>query len=314
MAEKLYYSMGEIAEMFDVNQSLIRHWEKYFNVLKPKRNKKGNRLFTPQDVEQLKLIYHLVKERGMTLEGARKALKANRGGGGVPRDLELLERLQHIRSLLVEVREELKMDAAEVYAARDAEPVEPVVPVEPAALTMPAAAEEPAGPSAASEARSVAAGAEQPAEEKAAEAAGATVERAAETTVEAAPAMAVEPVAAALDAPGPIAEPMVEPEPESESVSESEPNAEPVADAAPAATTLPEPEPQAPVLTDAAELAGQESSVLVFTIDEVAPAAEVEELVPAEPKPAPRPGRKSRRRKDDDDHQELFAFYEQSLF
>ena len=76
MAEKLFYSMGEVAEMFDVNASLIRHWESQFSVIRPKRNKKGNRLFSPQDVENLKLIYHLVKERGMTLEGAKKAARA----------------------------------------------------------------------------------------------------------------------------------------------------------------------------------------------------------------------------------------------
>ncbi len=109
MAEKLFYSMGEVAEMFDVNQSLIRHWETQFGVLRPKRNKKGNRLFSPQDVETLKLIYHLVKERGMTLEGAKKALKQSSGDDGVRRDAELAERLQRIRSLLVEVREDLKV-------------------------------------------------------------------------------------------------------------------------------------------------------------------------------------------------------------
>ena len=68
MSEKLFYTMGEVAEMFDVNQSLIRYWESQFRVLRPKRNKKGNRLFTPEDIRNLKLIYHLVKERGMTLE------------------------------------------------------------------------------------------------------------------------------------------------------------------------------------------------------------------------------------------------------
>lgn len=108
MAEKLYYSMGEVAEMFDVRPSLLRHWESQFGVLKPKRNKKGNRLFTPADIENLKLIYHLVKEQGMTLEGARKALRQCRREKEVPRDVELLERLQRIRALLVEVREELK--------------------------------------------------------------------------------------------------------------------------------------------------------------------------------------------------------------
>lgn len=115
MAEKLYYSMGEIAEMFDVKPSLIRHWETQFGVLKPKRNKKGNRLFTPSDVEHLKLIYHLVKEQGMTLEGARKALKQARGNqDGTSRDMELLERLQRVRALLVEVREDLKAGEGEL--------------------------------------------------------------------------------------------------------------------------------------------------------------------------------------------------------
>ena len=84
--EKMFYTMGEVSEMFDVNQSLIRHWEKEFSVLRPKRNKKGNRLFSPQDVERLKLIYHLVKERGMTLDGARKALRQHRSDDKVPRD------------------------------------------------------------------------------------------------------------------------------------------------------------------------------------------------------------------------------------
>lgn len=133
MAEKLFYSMGEVSEMFDVNQSLIRHWEKQFDVLRPKRNKKGNRLFTPQDVEYLKLIYHLVKERGMTLEGARKALRQHRPDSGVPRDAELMERLQRIRSLLVEVREQLKEEpAGEVYSDSDANR-EPAVGPAPAA-------------------------------------------------------------------------------------------------------------------------------------------------------------------------------------
>lgn len=119
MAEKLYYSMGEVAEMFDVRPSLLRHWESQFAVLRPKRNKKGNRLFTPQDVENLKLIYHLVKERGMTLDGARKALRSRRADKGVSRDAELMERLQRIRALLLEVREDLKADEGEVVAVAD---------------------------------------------------------------------------------------------------------------------------------------------------------------------------------------------------
>lgn len=113
MAEKkLYYSMGEVAEMFDVNPSLIRHWESKFDCVKPHKNKKGNRMFSPQDVEKLKLIYHLVKERGMTLEGANKVLK-RKSGSELSRDMELLERLQRIRASLVAVREELKGEGSE---------------------------------------------------------------------------------------------------------------------------------------------------------------------------------------------------------
>lgn len=116
MAEKLFYTMGEVAEMFDVNQSLLRYWESQFKILRPKRNKKGNRLFTQEDIRNLKLIYHLVKERGMTLEGAKKALRGAQADGGsdMNRDAELMERLQRIRSLLEEVREDLKSEAPEV--------------------------------------------------------------------------------------------------------------------------------------------------------------------------------------------------------
>ncbi len=116
MAEKLFYTMGEVAEMFDVNQSLLRYWESQFKILRPKRNKKGNRLFTQEDIRNLKLIYHLVKERGMTLEGAKKALRGAQtdGGSDMNRDAELMERLQRIRSLLEEVREDLKSEAPEV--------------------------------------------------------------------------------------------------------------------------------------------------------------------------------------------------------
>ncbi|MGB0933387.1 MAG: MerR family transcriptional regulator [Lishizhenia sp.] len=74
--KKLYYSIGEVAKMFDVNSSLIRFWEKEFTIIKPKKNKKGNRLFTPKDISNFNKIYHLVKTEGHTLEGARKALKS----------------------------------------------------------------------------------------------------------------------------------------------------------------------------------------------------------------------------------------------
>lgn len=72
---KLYYTIGEVAEMFNVNTSLIRFWEKEFTIIQPKKNKKGNRLFTPKDIINFNKIYHLVKEQGFTLEGAKNALK-----------------------------------------------------------------------------------------------------------------------------------------------------------------------------------------------------------------------------------------------
>lgn len=107
MAKKMFYSMGEVAEMFDVKPSLLRHWEAKFDILRPHKNKKGNRMFTPEDIENLKLIYHLVKERGMTLAGAAQYLK-NGVTDAMRRDMELLDRLQRIRAELVEVREQLK--------------------------------------------------------------------------------------------------------------------------------------------------------------------------------------------------------------
>lgn len=73
---KLYYSIGEVADMFNVNTSLIRFWEKEFTALKPKKNNKGNRLFTPKEILKIHSIYVLVKENGYTLEGAKKALKS----------------------------------------------------------------------------------------------------------------------------------------------------------------------------------------------------------------------------------------------
>lgn len=75
---KLYYTIGEVSELFVVNTSLIRFWEKEFDVIKPKKNKKGNRLFTPEDIDNFKVIYNLVKEQGFTLEGAKKYLKENK--------------------------------------------------------------------------------------------------------------------------------------------------------------------------------------------------------------------------------------------
>ena len=105
MADKLFYSMGEVAEMFDVNTSLIRHWESQFSILRPKRNKKGNRLFSPEDVENLKMIYHLVKERGFTLEGAKIHLKEEKQR--ILSNFELIQKLQKVKAELLKIKEEL---------------------------------------------------------------------------------------------------------------------------------------------------------------------------------------------------------------
>jgi DNA-binding transcriptional MerR regulator len=102
---KLYYTIGEVAAMFDVNTSLIRFWEKEFEIIEPKKNKKGNRLFTQKDVENLKVIYHLVKERGFTLAGAKKKLSENRTD--VAQNSEVVEKLREIRGFLVELRDSL---------------------------------------------------------------------------------------------------------------------------------------------------------------------------------------------------------------
>ncbi len=91
--------------MFDVNTSLVRFWEKEFDILKPKKNAKGNRLFTQKDVDNLKVIYHLVKERGYTLDGAKRKLRENKGD--TIQNEEIVERLKEIRGFLVELRDNL---------------------------------------------------------------------------------------------------------------------------------------------------------------------------------------------------------------
>ena len=119
--KKIYYSMGEVSEMFDVRPSLLRHWESQFACLKPHKNQKGNRMFTEADIEKLKQIYHLVKERGMTLKGAAQVMRRS-SQNELARETQLLERLQRIRAELLEVREELKMgDDEQVIAVSDGE-------------------------------------------------------------------------------------------------------------------------------------------------------------------------------------------------
>ena len=103
--DKLFYSIGEVAQMYNVNVSLIRFWENEFDILKPKKNKKGNRMFTKTDLENLEVIFHLVKERGITLEGAKKKLKENKKD--TIDNLSIIRKLKEIRMFLVDLRKEL---------------------------------------------------------------------------------------------------------------------------------------------------------------------------------------------------------------
>ena len=103
--QKLFYSIGEVAKMFDVNTSLIRFWEKEFDALKPKKNAKGNRKFTAEDIKNLKLIYHLVKERGFTLEGAKIHLKESKQK--TLYNFDIIDKLQRVRAELVKIKEQL---------------------------------------------------------------------------------------------------------------------------------------------------------------------------------------------------------------
>jgi len=102
---KLFYSIGEVAEMFNVNTSLIRFWEKEFNIIKPKRNKKGNRLFSKADVDNFHIIFHLVKERGYTLDGAKEKLKVNKSD--TTNQVEVIKTLEKLKIFLLEIKNDL---------------------------------------------------------------------------------------------------------------------------------------------------------------------------------------------------------------
>ena len=105
LPEKRYYGIGEVARAFDVNTSLIRFWEKEFDVLQPKKNAKGNRKFTPRDIKNLELIYHLVKERGFTLEGAKLHLKENRQK--TMDTFEIIRKLERVKAELIKIKDQL---------------------------------------------------------------------------------------------------------------------------------------------------------------------------------------------------------------
>lgn len=103
--EKKYYAIGEVASMFNVATSLIRFWESEFDIIKPKKNRKGNRQFTKDDIENVKMIYHLVKERGFTLQGAKDMLKNK--SGDLKDKMEIIDSLTKVRSFLVDLRNNL---------------------------------------------------------------------------------------------------------------------------------------------------------------------------------------------------------------
>jgi DNA-binding transcriptional MerR regulator len=101
--EKLYYSIGEVARMLDVQTSAVRYWEKEFDILKPKKNRKGNRLFTPEDLRNIKIIHHLLKEKGMTIAGAKKKMSEN--PESISRTMEVVDSLRKIRDMLTGLRD-----------------------------------------------------------------------------------------------------------------------------------------------------------------------------------------------------------------
>jgi len=105
LPEKRYYGIGEVAKAFGVNTSLIRFWEKEFDALKPKKNAKGNRKFTPQDITNLQLIYHLVKERGFTLEGAKTHLKEEKQK--TLSNFDIIQKLEMVKSELTKIKDQL---------------------------------------------------------------------------------------------------------------------------------------------------------------------------------------------------------------
>ena len=104
LPDKLYYSIGEVAKAFDVNASLIRYWEQEFPIIKPKKNKKGNRYFTPEDIKNLKIIYQLVKEKGYTLDGARIAITTN---SKISETVSMIDRLEFVKAELQKLKDSL---------------------------------------------------------------------------------------------------------------------------------------------------------------------------------------------------------------
>lgn len=285
--------MGEVAELFDVNPSLIRHWESKFDVLRPHKNKKGNRMFSPQDVDNLRLIYHLVKERGMTLEGANRSLKRNRGH--YMRDAELLERLQRVRGMLLEVREELRTDEQATLLEEEPEAAVQEVETDGAAT----APESEPGPSPV----------------------GRTVQTA---EVRGAVFPSVDPVHQDAVTGCPTAQSAAaatEPDEHRATTAESPVSILPATEAAACALTASSDDARFEPTDPAQATPGQGNEI---PLPDMAPACATAPTMP-HPDSAPQPGladgagplpavRRPRRRRDDEGDKELFAFYEQSLF
>lgn len=103
--KKLYYSMGEVTAMFGVNASQIRFYEREFDIIQPKKNKKGNRMFTPEDIANLKIIFNLVKDKGYTLQGAREYLRVKKNEA--LENQRVIDSLQRLKAFLLEVRDSL---------------------------------------------------------------------------------------------------------------------------------------------------------------------------------------------------------------
>jgi len=104
--EKILYSIQEVAKMFDVNASLLRYWEKEFDFIKPYKSEKGTRQYREEDIEAIRLVYHLVKEKGLTLAGAKQKLKDNKES--VVHSEDIINRLKSVRSELLAWREEIE--------------------------------------------------------------------------------------------------------------------------------------------------------------------------------------------------------------
>ena len=104
--QKLYYTIGEVSDMFNVNQSLLRYWETEFKTINPKRSPKGTRYYSQKDIEEIKLIHYLLKERKLKIEGAKQVLKHKREG--TVRSQQVVERLKSLRSELIAIMEELE--------------------------------------------------------------------------------------------------------------------------------------------------------------------------------------------------------------